>query len=279
MNTAPTSASRGMLLLALALPSGVSAQSAEQVLLTALERQEARMEGIERYTVVQEVMGFETVLTFERAEVDGRTVFVPVLPEMPEGESAAPAGDPAAGISDFYKHYPKIAERAEMAGKLTVEGRECFVVKIDDFTGLDLGQTMTVGEHGEFVPREATLYLDTGDYILRRMEMAGETITGAEVKPMSADVALSDYRNVEGMLHPFTVHIHAVGAPTGMSEEDLAKTRGDMERLQAQLESLPESQRSMLEGMIKPQLEQLEQVLAGGEFDITLTTKEVRVSR
>jgi hypothetical protein len=282
MKILPASASRGLLPLALllALPLGASAQSAEEVLLRALDLHEDRMEGIQGYTVVQEVMGFQVELEFERAEVDGRTVFVPVLPAGPEGDSGdAQTADPAGGMADFYQHYPQIAERAELVGKAAVDGQECFVVKIDDFSGLDLGQNMTVGDQGEFVPKKATLYLDGSDYVLRKMEMEGETISGAQPQPMTAQVALTDYRNVEGMLHPFTIQVHATGAPSGIPQEDLAKARGEMERMEKQLAALPESQRAMVEGMIRPQIEQLEQMLEGGEIDITLTTKEVRVSR
>jgi outer membrane translocation and assembly module TamA len=64
-----------------------------------------------------------------------------------------------------------------------------------------------------------------------------------------------------------------------MSEEDLAKTRKQIEDLEKQLASLPEGQRAMLEGMIKPQLELLNKMVEEGEVDMTLTTKEVRVTR
>jgi hypothetical protein len=88
----------------LALPSAATAQSAEEILMTSLEEYEQRMDGIENYTIVQETMGFETELTFVRTEVEGRTVFVP------KGQD-----DASGGISDFYRIYPEIAERAETA--------------------------------------------------------------------------------------------------------------------------------------------------------------------
>jgi len=105
MKILPTPAARRLLplVVVLALPSAATAQSAKKILMTSFEEYEQRMEGIENYTIVQETMGFETELTFVRTEDDeGRTVFVL------KGQEDASSG----GMSNFYRMYPKIAERA-----------------------------------------------------------------------------------------------------------------------------------------------------------------------
>lgn len=246
----------------------LAAQSAEQILLTSLERHEERMEGIESYTVVQETMGFETTVTFERSEIDGHAVFVPAGQE--EGGSSA--------MASFYELYPKIAERAELRGQETVDGEECWIVGIDDLSDLELDERMAMGDQGEFVPTELTLYIDTSDYLVRKMSMEGEITADGETRPTAAEVHLADYREVEGVLHPFTTRITATGTPPGMSEKDLEKTRKSLADMEKQLEEMDESQRAMVERMMGPQMEKLREMLESGQFELTMTTKEVRVN-
>lgn len=267
MKILPTSAARRLLPLAvvLALPSVATAQSAEDILMTSLEEYEQRMEGIENYTIVQETMGFETELTFVRTEAEGRTVFVP------KGQQEA--GD---GMSNFYRMYPKIAERAELEGKESVDGEQCHVVAINDLSGLDLNQEM--GDQGAFVPTTGLLYVDTDDHLIRKMQMEGEITRDGQTSPMTAVTVLSDYRDVEGMLHPYLLNITATGLAAGMSEEEAADARKSLEEMEENLEGMDPNQRAMVERMMGPQIEKLRKMLESGQFEITVITKEVRVN-
>ena len=268
MKILPTSAARRLLPLAvlLALPSAATAQSAKEILMTSLEEYEQRMEGIENYTTVQETMGFETELTFVRTEVEGRTVFVP------KGQEDASSG----GMSNFYRMYPKIAERAELEGRESVDGEQCHVVAINDFSGLDLNQEM--GGQGAFVPKTGLLYVDTDDHLIRKMQMEGEITRDGQTSPMTAVTVLSDYRDVEGMLHPFLLHITATGLAAGMSEEESEEARKSLAEMEKNLEGMDDTQRAMVERMIGGQLEKLRKMLESGQFELTVVTKEVRVN-
>lgn len=246
----------------------LTAQSAEEILRTSLERHEERMEGIDRYTVVQEAMGFETVLTFERAEIDGHTVFVP------EGQDAT-ANQQAAG---FYDLYPKMVERAEVRGREIVDGEECWIVGVDDLEGMDFGEGMAMGGDGDFVPRTMTMYIDGDNYLPRRVAMEGDITSDGETRPMTADIHLADYRDVEGMLHPFETRIVATGIAPGMSEEDMEKSQESLAQMETQLAEMDASQRAMVERMMGPQIKKLREMLESGQFEITVTTKEVRVN-
>ena len=270
MKILPTAAARLLLPFAivLALPVAAGAQSAEDILMTALEEYERRMEGIENYTIVQETMGFETELTFERTEVEGRTVF------LPAGEESASSG----GIANFYRMYPKIAERARLEGTEDVDGERCHVVSIEDFSGLDLDQEMAMGERGEFVPKTGKLFVDADAHLIRKMEMEGEITSDGQTSPMSAVTVLSDYRETEGMLHPYQLHITATGLAAGMSEEEMEEARRGLAEMEENLEGMDPSQRAMVERMMGPQMERLRKMLDSGQFEITVTTKEVRVN-
>jgi len=267
MKILPTSAARRLLPLAvlLALPSAATAQSAKEILMTSLEEYEQRMEGIENYTTVQETMGFETELTFVRTEVEGRTVFVP------KGQDEA-----SGGISNFYRMYPKIAERAELEGRESVDGEQCHVVAINDFSGLDLNQEM--GGQGAFVPKTGLLYVDTDDHLIRKMQMEGEITRDGQTSPMTAVTVLSDYRDVEGMLHPYLLNITATGLAAGMSEEDAEEARKNLAEMEKNLEGMDDTQRAMVERMMGGQLEKLRKMLESGQFELTVVTKEVRVN-
>jgi len=267
MKILPTSAARQLLPLAvlLALPSAASAQSAKEILMTSLEEYEQRMEGIENYTIVQETMGFETELTFVRTEVEGRTVFVP------KGQDAA-----GGGISNFYRMYPKIAERAELEGRQSVDGEQCHVVAINDFSGLDLNPEM--GGQGAFVPKTGLLYVDTSDHLIRKMQMEGEITRDGQTSPMTAVTVLSDYRDVEGMLHPYLLNITATGLAAGMSEEDAEEARKSLAEMEEKLADMDASQRAMVERMMGGQMDKMRKMLESGQFEITVVTKEVRVN-
>jgi len=269
MKTLSTSAGRRLLPLAvvLALPSGATAQSAKEILMTSLEKYEQRMEGIENYTTVQETMGFETELTFLRTEVEGRTVFVP------KGQEEA-----SGGISNFYRMYPKIAERAELEGGQSVNGEQCHVVAIKDFSGLDLDEEMAIGGQGSFVPKSGLLFVDTDDHLIRKMEMEGEITRDGQTSPMTAVTVLSDYRDVEGMLHPYLMQITATGLAAGMSEEEAEEARKNLAEMEEKLEEMDASQRAMVERMMGGQMDNLRKMLESGQFEITVVTKEVRVN-
>ena len=71
-----TRASLTLVLLTLTLAPFAVGQSAADVLETAMARFEDRMSGIDNYTIVMDVMGFEVTNYFEKEIVDGRPTFV-----------------------------------------------------------------------------------------------------------------------------------------------------------------------------------------------------------
>jgi hypothetical protein len=81
------------------------------------------------------------------------------------------------------------------------------------------------------------------------------------------------------MLHPFLISVLVEGAIPGMSEGEVEELRQQMADMEKQLAEMPESQRAMVEGMMKPQMERLEQMLGGGGMEVTIQTKEVRVNQ
>lgn len=241
------------------LPASATAQSAHEIMSTSLARQEARMEGVDSFTVVQETMGLETTLTYKRSEVEGHTVFLPAADDSAN-----------AGWAKFYRAYPTIAERAQVDGTELVDGHPCWVVVVDDLSDLDLGSDM--GQLGSFTPKKGSFYFDADDYLVRRMYMEGEVTRGGQASPMSAETLLTDYRDDGGFLWPYVMQITATGAGGQLTEAQ--KNLAEMEESLAEMD---ESQRAMMEKMMGPQIAKLKEMVAGDQFKITITTKEVRV--
>lgn len=271
MKTLPISAARILLLLVavLALPSSAIAQSksAKQILTESFEDWERRMAKIQNYRTKQKVAGIVTELTFVREELpDGRIAFVP---KGHEGDGG--------GMSNFYRMYPKLAERAELKGRESVDGNECHVLAIEDFSGLDLDEEMGMGERGEFVPKTGLLYV-SDDHLIRKMELEGEITRDGQMTPMTAVTILSDYRAVEGMLHPFLMHITATGLAAGMSEEEMEDARRSLAEMDKNLEGMDPSQREMLERVMGDKMKQLREMLESGQFEIEVITTELYVN-
>lgn len=264
------SALLGVLLAGIAIPGGLVAQSGGDVLRTALDRYQERMEGIENYTVVQEAMGFQSTTYFERTEVDGRPVFLP----QSETGSAAAQGTPDNPYSEFYA----LADRAEREGTEMLEGEETHVIAVTDFEGVDLWNPTGGGEPGDFTPRRATFFIDTDDYLLRRMQMTGTTSMQGQEREVSFTADFQDYREVDGLLHPFGIQVSVEGLASQMSPEEREELERSLQEMRAQLEEMPAQQREMVERMMSGQLEQMETMLAQGTMDLTVQVTEVRVN-
>lgn len=258
------------------IPATAEAQSAGEILQTALERYEARMEGIDDYSVTQEVMGMSTTTHFEKQTVDGHPVFR-VTSSSVQGMGMEETGSiDDEAVTNPYRFLPEVTDRATLDGSETVDGLDTWAVSIDDFSGLDFGAPTS--NEGDFRPTRGVFYLDKDDYLLRQMRVEGEMERDGEAAPVTMVARMSDYREVEGLLHPFRIDMRIEGITAAVSEEERAEIEQQMEQLQQQLESMPESQREMAEGMMGPQLEQMREMLSSGAMEMTLEVTELRVN-
>lgn len=184
--------------VALVLPAPAVGQDGGEVLRTALERYESRLQGVRTVTVEHET---ETPMSGPtRSEVrlvkrtrDGRPVLVP------EGDSAT--GN--MPVSRFYASLPRLVEHATLRGRSTIDGHQVFVVHLAGLQDVDLGVGSTPSGDGSFEADSATLYVDTERYLFRRAEAHGRTsIAGAE-RALSVRAHMSDFREVDGFVYPY----------------------------------------------------------------------------
>jgi hypothetical protein len=261
-----------VIIVALLLPStpasGQSVQDVVDLMYDAVERQS---EGVDDYTVVQSVMGFETVTYFEKEVVDGRPVF---KVRETQGGGTVMSGEEMA-FGDISALGADLVDHGRYAGREQVDGREVHVIAIDDLTQLDFAAP-SGPEDMEFVATSGRLFVDAELGIPRRMAFDGQATTASGVHDVTTTVEMRDYREVESLLVPYLSVISIEGIEAMIDPEMQAQ----YEEMTRQLESLPESQRAMFEQMMGAQMEQIERMMAGegGPMTMEITVTDVRVN-
>jgi hypothetical protein len=238
---------------AIALPAPAQAQDAREVLNTAMERYQERARGIENYTVVQTSFGTEITTRYEKQVIDGYTVFMPT--DMDER---------AAG-TNVMANVSKMAEVAEYEGRETIDGNATFVLRVSDMEAIGMTEAMAGNADG-FEARSMVMYLDTELYVPRRTVIDGMARANGQDTPVTSTIDFTDYRTVDGVLHPFLTTLTTegiAGMGDGMSEEDIANARQQLAEFDKQLAEIPESQRAMMES---------------GNMEMTIEVKEIRVN-
>lgn len=249
-----------------------SAQTSTEIVDRMLETFESGAASVENYLVVQEVMGFESEMYFEKEIREGRPVFQ--LRSSSTGGFASDLDDDL-GYTDVYAAAPELKEHSRYGGTEQVDGSEVHVLIIDDLAALDLAPT-TTPEDTEFHPRNGRIYVDSELWVPRRMEFVGDLDTGGELVEVTSVIDLQDYRDDEGMLLPYRTVVRMDGLGAAIDPE----MRAELEDLQRQLAELPEEQRAMVEQMFAGRMEQMEALLEAenGGMTVEMTVLEVRVN-
>ncbi|HSG82061.1 MAG TPA: hypothetical protein VLC48_07420 [Gemmatimonadota bacterium] len=255
------------LLLALTLAPVAAGQSAAEVLETAIARFDDRMAGIDNYTVVMDVMGFEVTNYFEKETVDGRTTFV--LKDR--------SGSNQQGAGMFYNGFMEVVDRADLKGKESIDGYDCFVVTVDDFSGVDFDPE-TPDDQEDFRPKHGTFFLDSGDYLIRKVEMDGEFRRDGDWQSITMEIDFKDYREVDGMIHPFLSEMNVTGMNNAMSEEEIEEARKQLDEYKRQLAEMPDAQRAAVQRMMGSRMEEVERMLNSGSMQVTTQVKELKVN-
>ncbi len=255
-----------------ALPASALGQTPQEIFDRMLSEYERRTAGVENYTLIQDAMGFESVLYFEKEMVDGRRVLR--LKQAKTGGMAMP-GTNEQGWDAIQRAAPVLAANSEYRGRDQLGGHAVHVIEMRDLDRVDFGQGM-IPKNANFRPQRGTLFVDTEQWVPRRVEFWGEMQTDRGPAQMHSVADLNDYREVDGMLHPFRTTIRIEGLGQAMDPE----TRAQYEKMKHQLAEMPEAQRAMAERMMKGQLERIEKMMGGegDEMTVELIVKELRVN-
>lgn len=277
MSPRPSHAILPLLLLAITLPLPLAAQSGPELMRRAAAAHEERLAGVENVTIVQEMMGMEATLYMEKQVVGGTPILVPLETEVGGMMVQAPEMNSSNWSAAFQDAW---IERTRLEGSEMLGGRALHVLVIDDLTGLDLQQmTGPRGDNVQFLPERIRYLMDPDDLVLRNMRMEGEVeLEDGRRVPFEIDMQMDDYREVDGYLHPFATRIRNSGMMEAM-DVDQEEMRAQLAEMREQLEAMPESQRAILGGMLREQMERMEAMMGDdGSVEIEMIVRELRVN-
>lgn len=218
-------------LAALLLPRPIAAQEGGEVLRSALERYESRLEGVETVTITQvsetAVGGRDTSeLRLVKRRVNGRALLVP------RGDSVGSV----ATLSALYARLPELSEHAVLRGRATVDGHDAQVVHLAALGDVDLGfgSVSPGAADGGLRADSATLYVGTERRLVRRADAHGRLSFGGTGYPFTARARMSDFRDVEGFVYPYRsevrISLGGVGRQMRMLLETMRQSARDSAR-------------------------------------------------
>ena len=261
------------LVLSALLATHAVGQSVADIVDRMYEAYERQAAGVDNYTLVQTMMGLESVNYFEKEMVGGKPVFR--LKNAGMGGFRFGLGDEDAGQGDIFLIGPDLVEHASYAGRDQIDGSSVHVLAIDDLSALDIAQP-TAPDGMDFVPKSGRIFIDDQIMAPRRMEFVGDATADDGVHEVTMRMDLEDYRDVEGLLiaHHTVIQIEGLGA---MIDPEM---QAQFEAMEKQLADIPPEQRQMVERMMGPQMEQMRQMMSGGDDGMTMevTVTDVRVN-
>lgn len=225
------------------------------------------LEDVESVTMTTEIVGgFVTGITSTtrmRKEMrDGRPVLV----------DADDESDLLSGAATHDQMLIDMVRAARSVSDDQLAGHRVYRVLVDDVSALrDIGGSDAWNEDaGDVEPKQATLWVDQRQLILRKISMLMAKAEGGE---MTIDMDFSDFTTVRGLPIARSMKMTMQGLQQMISAAELAEMRQAMAQMQQQLEQMPEAQRTMMEGMMAPQMAEFEKMISSGG-----TTMEMRVT-
>lgn len=254
------------------------AESAQEILDAAWAAQVNRWAGLDSYLVEQSVMGRKTNQYFVRTTMAGadgseRTLFMPVpelvvkpgCVDMSSLTTSQNSGiDGSAELSWFL-------DNAELVGEETVGGNAAWQLHADD-----IGQAQPV--NGQDVKMNSmTMWLDKDDYVPLKMRIDGEARVEGQARPVVIETLHSDFRTVPGtqLREPFHRLVTISGMMQGVDPAQVAEAQAQLEQMEAQMASMPEAQRQMMEKMMGPQLEMVRKMARTGGIETEIVVNSI----
>ncbi len=174
----------------------------------------------------------------------------------------------------------RLTERARLVGRETVDGREAFLIRADDLSDIEIDQP---DDNGKFTIHSVSMWIDVTEYVPLRLKMDGEVQSEGKVTPISIDKLDQDYRRVGPLYEPHRQVLRMTGLQAAMDpkqQAEMERAQEKMKEMKAQLAAMPESQRRLIEGRMKPAMEQMERMSAGDGslFETVIDVVNIRIN-
>jgi len=243
----------------------------------AMEAHERRLASVENLMIRQEIMGFQATTYMAKQMVDGRPVLTVHSVELGGLGGTATSDMGQEFLMDPGQMFEEWADRWSLDGQGAIGGAATWRLVLDDFAGIDLAGSVP-GQDMDMVPERMVVELEVARMVPLAMTIDGTVTEGGQQRPVSMAVRLSDYREVEGYLHPFLTEIEADMAAAGVSPEDREQARQGLEQMRRQLEQAPTAQREMIERMLGGQIETLERMIGGDVITLEMRVTDLQVN-
>jgi hypothetical protein len=183
------------------------------------------------------------------------------------------AAEKANTGADYARNAQQIKEQTKFLGYSEFNGR-----RVGELGADDLNFSETSGSQ-QVSCDSMRMLVDADEYVPLLFKMNCTVTDGRETRQMSIEREDRDFRNVPGcgsIYEPFSSVMRIGGAMTPEEEAQLAEASKQLEEFEAQLASMPASQRQMMESMMGPQLEMIRNMAAGGGIEMEQKTLELR---
>lgn len=252
----------------------LEAQSVSDIVQEAMQRHEARTADIDNYTIHQSAFGIEMSVRFERQDVNGKSVLMPVSTTSSMGNIPLEQAKEQAAYTDPWSTFEEWMSGATLEGEREIDGQNMWLIRMNEFPK-DAFMVPEGDASGSFEPQTALMFIDQDEYLMHRLELEGLIKSNGEEREMSMTTILSDYRGEHGLLHPHSIKTEMSGL---MDDEQAAEAREAMAKMKEELDAMPAEQRALVEGMMKGQLDQLESMLGGGNMSMEIVTTKLEVN-
>ena len=183
------------------------------------------------------------------------------------------AAEEASAGDNYARNAQQIKEQTRFLGYSELGGR-----RVGELGADDLGFSETSGAQ-QVRCDSMRMLVDAEEYVPLLFKMNCTVTEGRETRKMFIEREDRDFRNVAGcgdMYEPFSSVMRIRGAMTPAQEAELAKASRQLEELEAQMASMPASQRQMMESMMGPQLDMIRNMASGDGIEMEQKTLELR---
>lgn len=246
------------------------AQSAADIIDEMDAAHQAMAEGVRSFVVETE----NETNRYERTEQEGRYVY-----RLSDSEAPTSADEmPMLGFLEA-SYIDGLKAAAQYEGTESIDGVETHVLFIEDPSQLESYAEL---EDQEFETLESMrIFVRTEDFMparfLFKAVLPEDAMEGAPFQldgPITFQVDMRDYRNIDGLLYPFVTEMQ-----NDMMEQMPEQQRQQMEQMRAQMEQqmaqMSDEQREMMERQMGDQFEQMQAMMSGEPTRTTVTNVTV----
>lgn len=165
------------------------------------------------------------------------------------------------------------ASVAELVGIESIDGTQAFHVR-----ATDLNYSQPAEEGQEFIVNTVSLWIDTLQYVSLKLRMDGVVVQNGQSRDMYLEKIDTDYRPAGPLYESYKQIMRMGGVLSPAQRAEMAESEVQIANLEAQMESMPDDQKAMMERMIGPQIDMLRNMIDGGGIQIETIVNEIRVN-